>query len=106
MDSSKVKANTHGKMGKFILVNLKMVSNRVKENGEAQRARFRTVTATKVRIVMIRRMDMVSTNGLVVMYIMVITLTMKEVVKVPWCGPMAASMKENGTKAYSMVSVE
>ena len=106
MDNSKAKANTPGKMGKYILVNLLTVSRRDTENGEAQKVRSRTVTATREHTVTIKRMVKVSTSGLVVMYTTAIMSTMKEAVKAPWLGPMVASMKASGIKASNMAWVE
>ena len=62
--------------------------------------------AMKVSTKMIKRMVKAFISGRAEIYTKANTSTMKEVVKVPWSGPMAASMKENGTKAFNMVSAE
>jgi len=69
MGSLVAKANTLGKMVKYILVNSKMVLNMVKVGGAVPRAM--TATATKAHTSMIKRMAKVLIDGPVEMSTMV-----------------------------------
>ena len=93
--------STTGRMGPYIMENLKRELSMEKGSGENNRM-LKIAISMKVSIEVIRKMDMEFSNGKVETFIRVTTEMMREMAMERWFGLMVLAIKVNGREVFNM----
>ena len=93
--------STTGRMGQYIMENLKRDLSMEKGNGENSKM-LKIAISMKVNIGVIGRMDMEFSNGKVETFIRVTTEMMREMAMERWFGLMVLAIKVNGREVFNM----